>query len=112
MDAASSVNDQKGEDMKKHWMLVVPGALLLSASPAWAIDLREAVQAALNSNPEIRQAIYNKQATRAERQQGQGLWYPRVSVETSAGVRSLKNPSRRRIGLDAKNRAGQDRRRQ
>ncbi len=86
--------------MKKHWMLVVPGALLLSASPAWAIDLREAVQAALNTNPEIRQAIYNKQATRAERQQGQGLWYPRVSVETSAGVRRLKNPSRRRIGLD------------
>jgi adhesin transport system outer membrane protein len=86
--------------MKKHWMLIVPGALLLSATPALAIDLRQAVQAALNTNPEIRQAIHNTQATRAERRQAEGLWYPRVSVETSAGVRRLKNPSRRRIGFD------------
>lgn len=85
--------------MKKHWTLIVPGALLWCASPASAVDLREAVQAALNTNPEVRQAIYNKQATREERRQGEGLWYPRVSVETSAGVRRLKNPSRRRIGL-------------
>ena len=84
--------------MKKHWMMIVPGAVLC-ASPAWAIDLREAVQAALNTNPEIRQAIYNKRATAQERLQGEGLWYPRVSVETSAGVRRLRNPSRRRIGL-------------
>ena len=86
--------------MKKHWTLIVPGALLMSASPAWAVDLREAVQAALNSNPDIRQAVSNKQATREERRQGQGAWYPRVSVETSAGVRELRNPSRRRIGLN------------
>ena len=100
MDGGVGGFDQKGEDMKKQLMLIVPGALLLSASPAWAIDLREAVQAALNTNPEIRQAIHNKEATRAERQQAQGAYYPRVSVETSAGVRGLKNPSRRRIGLD------------
>lgn len=83
--------------MKKHW--IVPGALLMSASPAWAVDLREAVQAALNSNPEIRQAVSNKQATREERRQAQGAWYPRLSVETSAGVREYRNPSRRAIGL-------------
>ena len=65
-----------------------------------AIDLRDAVQAALNTNPEIRQAVSNKEATRAERKQAQGLYYPRVSVETSAGIRQLRNPSRRRIGLD------------
>lgn len=86
--------------MKKHLMLIVPGAVLLSASPAWAIDLREAVQAALTTNPEIRQAVHNKEATRNERQQAQGAYYPRVTVETSAGVRELRNPSRRRIGLD------------
>lgn len=100
MDGGVGGFDQKGEDMKKQLMLIVPGALLLSASPAWAIDLREAVQAALNTNPEIRQAIHNKEATRAERKQAQGAYYPRVSVETSAGVRGLRNPSRRRIGLD------------
>jgi len=85
--------------MKKHWTLIVPGALLLSASPAFAIDLREAVQAALNTNPDIRQAIHNKEATREERRQGEGRYYPTVSVETSSGVRGLRNPSRRRIGL-------------
>ena len=86
--------------MKKHWTLIVPGALLLCASPAFAIDLRQAVQAALASNPDIRQAIHNKEATREERRQGQGRFYPTVSTEVSSGVRSFRNPSRRRIGLD------------
>ena len=91
--------DQKGEDMKKHWTLIVPGAVLLCATPAMAVELRDAVQAALNTNPQIRQAIHNKEATKTERKQAQGLYYPRVSVETSAGIRELRNPSRRRIGL-------------
>ena len=86
--------------MKKHWTLIVPGALLLSASPAVAVDLREAVQAALNTNPDIRQAIHNKEATREERRQGEGRYFPTVSTEVSSGVREFRNPSRRRIGLD------------
>ena len=53
--------------MKKQSMLLAAGALIISASPALATDLREAVQSALNTNPEIRQAISNKEATRAER---------------------------------------------
>ena len=85
--------------MKKHWTIIVPGAVLLCAAPAWAVDLRTAVQAALNTNPDIRQAIHNKAATQYERKQAQGLYYPTVSTELSAGVRELKNPSRRRIGL-------------
>ena len=51
--------------MKKHWTLIIPGALFLSASPAAAIELRDAVQAALQTNPEIRQAVHNKEATQA-----------------------------------------------
>jgi adhesin transport system outer membrane protein len=81
--------------MRKHWTLIVPGALLLSTSPAFAVDLREAVQAALNTNPDIRQAIHNKEATREERRQGEGRYYPTVSVEASSGVRQYRNPSRR-----------------
>ena len=42
---------------RKHWTLIVPGAVLMCTSPAFAVDLREAVQAALNTNPEIRQAV-------------------------------------------------------
>jgi outer membrane protein, adhesin transport system len=83
----------------KTWMLTIPGALLLSASPAWAVDLREAVQSALTTNPEIRQAVSNRAATEEELQQGKGLYYPRISVEGSAGVRNLKNPTRRELGI-------------
>ena len=86
--------------MKKHWTYLVSGALLFGGSPAMAVELRDAVQAALNNNPQIRQAIHNTYATKAERKQGQGRYYPTVTVETSAGIRELKNPSRRRIGLD------------
>ncbi|WP_265571637.1 TolC family protein [Sphingomicrobium nitratireducens] len=88
--------------MKKHWTTIVPGAVLmacLGASPASAVDFRTAVQQALQTNPEIHQAIYNKDATRHERQQAEGLYYPRISVETSAGVRELRNPTRRSIGI-------------
>ena len=85
--------------MKKHWTLTIPGALLLCATPAAAIELRDAVQAALTTNPEIRQAIHNKEATQKERRQAEGLWYPRISVEASAGVRRLSNQSRRAAGV-------------
>ena len=84
---------------KKHWTIIVPGAVLLCASPAVGVELRDAVQSALSTNPEIRQAVANRLATQEERVQGQGLWYPRVSVEGSAGVRSLRNPTRRSIGI-------------
>jgi adhesin transport system outer membrane protein len=86
--------------MTKHYLaLTIPGALLLCASPAWGVDLREAVQSALNTNPQIRQAVANRAATDQERVQGQGAYYPTISVEGSAGVRDLRNPTRRRIGI-------------
>ena len=84
---------------KKHWTMIVPGAVLLSASPAFGVELRDAVQQALSTNPQIRQAVANRLATQEERVQATGLYYPRISVEGSAGVRSLRNPTRRAIGL-------------
>ena len=84
---------------RRHWSAIIPGALLLLAAPASAVDLRQAVQAALNTNPEIRQAVANRLATQEERIQGQGLYMPRISVEASGGLRQLRNPTRRRIGL-------------
>ncbi|HVF38065.1 MAG TPA: TolC family protein [Sphingomicrobium sp.] len=84
---------------RKHWTMIVPGAVLLCATPAFAVELRDAVQAALNTNPEIRQAVANKQATREERKQAEGKWLPTVSVEGSGGVRKLRNPTRRTLGI-------------
>jgi adhesin transport system outer membrane protein len=85
--------------IKKHWTMIVPGAVLLCASPALGVELRDAIQSAINTNPEIRQAVANRVATQEELNQGRGLWYPRISVEGSAGVRSLKNPTRRDLGI-------------
>lgn len=83
----------------KHWTLIVPGSLLLLAVPAGAIELKDAVQAALNTNPEIRQAVANKQATNEERMQALGAYRPRLDFEASAGVRELRNATRRRLGI-------------
>jgi len=85
--------------IKKHWTLIVPGAVLLCTVPVQGAELRDAVQGALSTNPQIRQAVANKAATQEERVQAQGLWYPRVSVEAGAGIRSLKNPTRKDLGI-------------
>jgi outer membrane protein, adhesin transport system len=64
------------------------------------ISLKEAIEVAVNSNPEIAQAQYNKEAIQFERKQAQGLFAPRVNVEASAGVRHLSNPTRRALNQD------------
>jgi adhesin transport system outer membrane protein len=84
---------------RKHWTLIVPGAVLLCATPALGVELRDAIQAAMQTNPEIRQAVHNKLATKEERKQAEGAWWPRISVEGSAGVRDLENPTRRDLGI-------------
>jgi len=71
----------------------------LLAQPAAAIDLKDAVAAALRTNPEINQAAANRQAVEEERRQAQGLYGPRVTVEGSAGVRRLENNTRRNLGI-------------
>jgi len=83
----------------KHWTVVVPGTLIAFATSASALDLQQAVQTALTTNPQIRQAVANRIATQEERIQGQGLYYPHVSVEASGGVRNLQNPTRRNLGI-------------
>ncbi len=74
---------------------------LVAANPvaAQTVDLAQAVEAALESNPEINQAIQNKEAIEFEREQAQGLFWPRISVEGQAGVRKLKNVTRRALGI-------------
>ena len=53
------------------WLKLLPGALVICATPVFAVDLREAVQSALNTNPEIRQAVSNRAATLEERVEGE-----------------------------------------
>ncbi|SMQ60345.1 outer membrane protein, adhesin transport system [Devosia lucknowensis] len=67
---------------------------------ASAMSLNEAVTIAMESNPEIGQAIQNHDATGFELRQAEGLYAPRVDLEASTGVQLLNTPSRRAAGIE------------
>ena len=71
------------------------------AATGWAqtTDLKSAIAAAIDSHPEINQAIQNKEAIEFEREQAKGLYLPRIDVEGSAGIRRLENNTRRTLGI-------------
>jgi adhesin transport system outer membrane protein len=72
----------------------------LMSGPASAMTLDEATRIALESNPEIGQAIENREAIEFELRQALGLYMPRVDVEASVGAQILSNPARRAAGID------------
>ena len=83
------------------WLLgTVCGLALVAATNANAMTLQQAVEIAVDSNPEIGQAIENRTATGFELQQALGLYAPRVDLQGSTGVELLSNPSRRAAGID------------
>ena len=61
--------------------------------------MKEAIEVAMASNPEIIQAQMNTEAIQFEREQAQGLYLPRADIEASAGVRRLENNTRRSLGI-------------
>jgi adhesin transport system outer membrane protein len=63
------------------------------------IELKNAVETAMQTNPEINQAAENRTAIEFEREQAQGLFLPRISVEGSVGIRRLENATRRSLGI-------------
>lgn len=81
-------------------MLLAGSAHSAMAQSAPPVSLQEAVRVAVDSNPQIAQAQYNKEAIQFERKQAQGLYAPRVDVEASAGVRHLDNTTRRSLGIE------------
>ena len=82
-------------------------ALLLSAAPTTLaaqvvsepIDMREAIEIAIASNPEILQAQFNTEAIQFEREQAQGQYFPTLDIELSAGARRLENNTRRALNI-------------
>jgi adhesin transport system outer membrane protein len=92
--------------MIKSTLTLAAAALLATASSSavaqstnGTVSLQEAIDAAVQSNPEILQAQMNTEAIQSERDQAQGLYYPRLDVEASAGVRRLENATRRSLGI-------------
>jgi len=67
---------------------------------AYALSLREAIAVAVESNPQIGQAIENREAVEFELRQARGLYLPSLDLETSVGGRRLDNPTRRSLRID------------
>ncbi len=78
---------------------VFTAAALLPFS-AQALSLRDAVKVAIETNPEIGQAIANREATEWELQQALGLYGPRLDLEASVGAQLSNTPSRRAAGIE------------
>lgn len=74
-------------------------AALGIASPAGAIELREAIAVAIDTNPEINQAAMNREAIDFERRQARRLYGPRWNVEVQGGIRRLENATRRALNI-------------
>lgn len=72
---------------------------LPSALRSERIELKTAVETAMQTNPEINQAVENKTAIEFEREQAQGMFLPRISVEGSVGIRRLENATRKSLGI-------------
>lgn len=76
------------------WQGVSAAAIFFAGiSSAAAMGLREAVTVALVSNPQVGEAIQNREAIEFELQQARGLYLPRVDVEASAGVENYESQS-------------------
>lgn len=94
-----------GVHMRKFTLLATAALGMAAASPAHAqsqggpVSIQEAIAVAMQSNPEILQAQFNKEAIEFERKQAQGLFMPRIDLEGSAGVRRLENQTRRTLGI-------------
>jgi len=73
---------------------------ILSCGNAHALTLKEAMAVAVESNPEIGQAIENREAIEFELRQAKGLYLPSVDLEASAGARRLDNPDRRALSIE------------
>lgn len=75
--------------------LISLGFVYPSLQPAQAMSLRDAVSLALISNPQIGQAIQDREALEFELKQAHGEYLPRVDFEGDVGIQKYdrQNPS-------------------
>jgi adhesin transport system outer membrane protein len=62
-------------------------------APANAMTLDEAVAKTLKTNPQIMQAVQNREAVEFELRQARGLYLPSIDLEAGVGRRRLSNSS-------------------
>lgn len=72
-------------------MAVSLAAFLAAAPSLSAMSMKDAVLRAVRSNPEIGEAIANREGIEFELEQGRGLYRPRVDLQGSAGGEIMDN---------------------
>jgi len=70
---------------KQYLAIIIAGCGLVSSNSAHAMTMLEAVRIAMSSNPEIGEAISNREAIEFELEQGRGLFRPKVDLEARIG---------------------------
>ena len=73
-------------------------SMFFASSLAGAMTLAEAVEKAVRTNPEIGQAVANREGVQFELEQGLGLKRPRVDLDGNAGGEVANNSSSRAAG--------------
>ncbi|CAH0342857.1 TolC family outer membrane protein [Rhizobium sp. CECT 9324] len=58
-----------------------------------AMSLQEAVEKTLRTNPQVMQAVKNREAVEFELRQARGLYLPSIDLEAGVGARRLSNSS-------------------
>jgi outer membrane protein, adhesin transport system len=86
------------------WRGLLQGAFIVVsldvAASASAMPLREAVERAVTTNPNIGEAIANREATEFELDQGRGRNLPSIDLEARAGALWRDSATTRAIGRD------------
>jgi len=86
------LNSVRKPGQARRRLFLACSALVAFSFEAPAQSLRDAVSLTIKTNPQIGQAIENKEAISFELRQARGLYMPRVDLETSAGRRDLERP--------------------
>ncbi|WP_405052163.1 TolC family outer membrane protein [Sinorhizobium sp. 8-89] len=79
---------------------ILLASTVLASGATEAMTLREALQIAIESNPEIGQSVENREAIEFELRQARGLYLPSVDLEASTGARHLEDDSRRLASIE------------
>ncbi|WP_172717118.1 TolC family protein, partial [Neorhizobium sp. T6_25] len=78
------------------------------SAPANAMTLDEAVAKTLKTNPQIMQAVENREAVEFELRQARGLYLPSIDLQAGASRRRLSNSSTGTLTRDYENFKGSD----
>jgi len=81
------------KNLLKYAVIVIGGALVMSSGNAQGETLTEAIKYVLQTNPEVKQVSYTRQAKDQEVVQAQGGYFPTLDASAAAGLRQQDIPT-------------------